>query len=535
MVISIEVSRRRKMWRLMHRTKPLSGLTSISLCHESNGQEIANWLRRSKTDRWTSRRLRYPRLGVRLTRMIHPKWQDRSRAKALNRVRKTCARTSNAYSLMAVKRRDAAKQAATIEKNDHLGILAVKTNVAAATEAAKVTNSKKTITTVCNGCQLTFYSVVGKVYSLSQSKISRKRNKADVIARDIFRRHGLLPQAVLCQNNICYGLPCRRVAIRVSNGGIRWIWRCQKSIKSPTETHYGKPKVVRCTWEVSDNSGTILDNSHLRPAQVLLIMNAWCRKTWNQEMLAHELGIDVATISRWKAKLDGMCLSLVTNSDTVNGMIGGPGIVVEIDETIVSRFKKGNEQSRPRKSMWVFGGTERHGNGRFIVPLLKTRKDISGKAYIEELLRTKEVLLPLIQQYIAPGSIIMTDKWKSYISIPKYPLCDPDDERKACPDHLKYKHYDVNHGKEYVRKDEPYIHINTVERMWRDMKEWMSVPGIRRQYLKRYIARYRVMVGTPKKMATPAGMKKARIFRDNRRLHKTLMACGKVYPHPYQA
>lgn len=87
---------------------------------------------------------------------------------------------------------------------------------------------------------------------------------------------------------------------------------------------------------------------------------------------------------------------------------------------------------------------------RFFVPILKNVKGKDSKGYVKEIPRTASNLLPLIHKHVAPGSIIMTDKWRSYHTIPKYPLHHQDDASKKCPDHLKYKHYGVNHGEEFV-------------------------------------------------------------------------------------
>ena len=50
--------------------------------------------------------------------------------------------------------------------------------------------------------------------------------------------------------------------------------------------------------------------------------------------------------------------------------------------------------------------------------------------------REAETLLAIIQKWIAPGSIIWSDCWKSYDKIPKLPE--------------DYQHATVNHGKNFV-------------------------------------------------------------------------------------
>ncbi|RUS71559.1 hypothetical protein EGW08_020677 [Elysia chlorotica] len=102
--------------------------------------------------------------------------------------------------------------------------------------------------------------------------------------------------------------------------------------------------------------------------------------------------------------------------------IGGPGVVVEIDETLITR-RKYNRGSLPTQ-IWLFGGTEPVSKRTFLVPLTC---DVAEN-------RTKETLLPLITEYILPGTIIYSDAFSSYHDIKN----------------LGYKHCVVNHSKNFV-------------------------------------------------------------------------------------
>ena len=78
-------------------------------------------------------------------------------------------------------------------------------------------------------------------------------------------------------------------------------------------------------------------------------------------------------------------------------MIGGPGIEVEIDESKFGRRKY--NRGRQVDGHWVFGGIER----------------VSGECFLVEVqcsaTRDANTLLPLIAQYICPGSIVYSDEW----------------------------------------------------------------------------------------------------------------------------
>ena len=85
---------------------------------------------------------------------------------------------------------------------------------------------------------------------------------------------------------------------------------------------------------------------------------------------------------------------------------------------------------------WVFGGCERlKSDGK-----LYKRKNKAGRMFsciIKD--RTQKTLIPLIKKYIAPGTLIISDKWKAYNKISQLNDCF-------------YRHLTVNHSKEFKDK-----------------------------------------------------------------------------------
>lgn len=118
-----------------------------------------------------------------------------------------------------------------------------------------------------------------------------------------------------------------------------------------------------------------------------------------------------------------------------DGMIGGPGIVVEIDESLF--YKRKNNVGRMLGSGWIFGGVERDDHSKCFMVLVPDRK--------------AETLVPIIQQYIRPGSIIISDMWPSYNSL------------SDCG----YIHRQVNHSENFVSPVDPLIHTQNIENFWR--------------------------------------------------------------------
>ena len=78
--------------------------------------------------------------------------------------------------------------------------------------------------------------------------------------------------------------------------------------------------------------------------------------------------------------------------------------------------------------------------------------------------RSAEELAPIIQKYVIPGSVIYSDMWKAYDSLST----------------LGYQYHKINHSDRFV---EGQVHSQNIERLWRDLKEWIQKPGMTRPHL----------------------------------------------------
>ena len=72
---------------------------------------------------------------------------------------------------------------------------------------------------------------------------------------------------------------------------------------------------------------------------------------------------------------------------------------------------------------------------RFIVPLLDQRRDA-------------DTLIPIIQKFILPKTIIISDAWRAYNKLKDY----------------GYEHKIINHSVNFVDPADPSIHTQTIER-----------------------------------------------------------------------
>ena len=108
--------------------------------------------------------------------------------------------------------------------------------------------------------------------------------------------------------------------------------------------------------------------------------------------------------------------------------IGGPGFKVEIDESVFNR-RKYNHGCMVMEQR-VFGGIDTATKQGSLVSV--------GN-------RNANILLPIIQQYVLPGSTIMSDCWAAYTTVA----------------HLGYNHLTVNHT---------YFFVDPVYNMWMHSK-----------------------------------------------------------------
>ena len=83
-------------------------------------------------------------------------------------------------------------------------------------------------------------------------------------------------------------------------------------------------------------------------------------------------------------------------------LIGGPGKIVEVDESLVGNRKYNH--GRRVKGKWILGGVERGSNQCFLVECDNNHRD-------------HHVLTPLIKQRVRPGTLIITDGWRAYLNL----------------------------------------------------------------------------------------------------------------------
>ena len=111
--------------------------------------------------------------------------------------------------------------------------------------------------------------------------------------------------------------------------------------------------------------------------------------------------------------------------------------------------------------MWIFGGICKDQDNAIFVRIVPDRK--------------RETLFPIIQECIAPGSMIHHDDWKPYRTIHQIPVVPP------------YQHEVVVHAHNFVDPDTG-AHTQSIESAWNRMKlKLKNMLGCKRTVLDSYL------------------------------------------------
>ena len=174
-------------------------------------------------------------------------------------------------------------------------------------------------------------------------------------------------------------------------------------------------------------------HSHLSLMQWSLILFHWSTKTPSQQIQTLT-GLSEKTIIKVLSGIRTIC-SIKIGQDNIR--LGGPGIIIEIDESKFGACQK-YHRGRASHGPWVFGMVERTSHRVFLFRVPN---------------RKRLTLLPIIQEYVLPGTTIISDEFTPY-----HILND-----------VGYDHLRVNHSQNFVDPDTG-AHTNTIEGVWGHVK-----------------------------------------------------------------
>lgn len=241
-----------------------------------------------------------------------------------------------------------------------------------------------------------------------------------IVAR--LRRDGLLPMAINCPT--CEDL---MVDLSVQNqDGL--IFSCNKR---------------SCRKRKSIRTNSFFENSRLSLCESMLILHLWA-KGYTEKLILDDFHFAKQTVVDWFRFCRDLCMF---SFESDNSVIGGPGSVVELDETLA--VKRKNNQGRILYAGWLFGGIERRNDGQFncFVRMVYDRSEAH--------------LTHLIRQHVALGTHIITDGWSAYRNLSL----------------LGYSHSVVIHEQNFVSPADDQVHTQTIEATWSSFKRFIRSRG----------------------------------------------------------
>lgn len=180
----------------------------------------------------------------------------------------------------------------------------------------------------------------------------------------------------------------------------------------------------------------------------------WCTKL-TSTAISDLLEIEKYQVCRFVRKLTKKIREYHDKAPIVK--IGGPGIVVEIDESKFGKVKY--HRGHRVEGVWVFGMVEKTPERRLVLVKIENR--------------TRETLEALLVKYVHPESIIHSDCWRAYSHLSS----------------LFTDHQSVNHSQNF---SDPATgtNTNTIEGNWSGVKKQVEYTQRTKKTIDYYLIRY---------------------------------------------
>jgi ssDNA-binding Zn-finger/Zn-ribbon topoisomerase 1 len=214
---------------------------------------------------------------------------------------------------------------------------------------------------------------------------------------------------------------------------------CPKCKKGIMRRYKSKPKLwmcnnYKCKSKISVFKDSFFANNKIPCHDLLRIAYKWLSGQRFKDIVT-QTGHAQVTVCDHIRFCREIIASFVYEEDT---KIGGPGIIVEVDESKFGKVKY--HRGHRVEGVWILGGVERTEERRIFLVAVPDR--------------TKETLVNILERHILPGSVVITDLWKGYTNL------------SEC---LEVEHKTVNHTTCF-KDPETGAHSNTIEGTWAGVK-----------------------------------------------------------------
>ena len=151
-------------------------------------------------------------------------------------------------------------------------------------------------------------------------------------------------------------------------------------------------------------SDSYFSQSNIPIRQILSLLYLWAADT-PVRIVPHLIGLSKVSVIQWYQYFTDVCSHQLNVVKEGGFKLGGPGEIVQIDESLFNR-RKYHRGRIVREQKWVFG-------------IYDTNLKQGILQFVED--RKAVALLPIIQEYVVAGTTIWSDKWKAYTEIGNLP------------------------------------------------------------------------------------------------------------------
>lgn len=213
-----------------------------------------------------------------------------------------------------------------------------------------------------------------------------------------------------------------------------------------------------CRKSMSLFADTIFESAHMPISKCIRAIYLKSMKLKTSQ-IAQELCTTRETISDFLSKITAPILDL--NISQMFGKLSATvdDNFVEIDETHLVTRRDARGRILKGERYWIIGA------------ICRATKQIRLELIRQ---RPASVCESFVVRNIEMGSNIVTDMWRGYVNVGG----------------LGYNHYKINHRTHFVDPEDRNIHTQTVERLWRDVKENIDLSMNSFQLLRKQVKYY---------------------------------------------
>lgn len=251
------------------------------------------------------------------------------------------------------------------------------------------------------------------------------------------RQKGVLKNTLRC--NVCLS---EMIETRKDNSADGYVFKCYNKHCEKHKT----TKSIRC------ESFLCQFNIDLRKFIHFIYLYS---KERLQKQIIEDVGVGKTLCGKICEKLRANCTAFLTRNPII---IGGPGVIINIDESKFNFNVKSHRGRSPTAAIWVFGMVDTSFSpSRGVMQVVENR--------------SRDILIPIIQSHVRPQSIIYSDEWSAYANLSDY----------------DYIHGTVCH-KYHFKNPETGVHTQYVESYWNRQKNRIkAMLGVKKEVLSTYL------------------------------------------------